>query len=924
MPPRVIQLAALACTIVLLPCFATSSVYGKESSERPFFIDLIKTEARLFGITIARFTPTQNTELLQQYLANNLKKNATKFGAFIEIFEIYRKERLTGKPEERVDKLIEWLDKVEPSKELTKEMTELSKLYLLTRKASLSRKELAPDAEIVKALQAQAEKVKDDFPKNAWGVFLQALAYQTLRVRGIDTSATPPLALLAKSSLLATQDGQHHYVLGSLYLEILDSSDVATFVKLVTAEFEKCLLLQPSNRELFTRVTGIYVDIHERYQAEDTVEPFWFEELVYKRIIALDPTNAQAHNNLSFLYSTLGVNLKQALREARIANQLKPDNPYLQDTLGWAYYRNGMLQEALKVLKKAVAAKPDLADVHFHLASVYYDLDEFEPTVRHFREAIRLDPKNAFARNNLAYFFAEKNRNIDEALRLVDEAILLSPSNAPFLDTKGWVLYRLGRYEEALPFIKKALALSPETSELHLHLGQVLLAKRHFKDAIRAFEHALAYDPDNKEIARRLSRLFALHSLQTTLRTYSRISGVKAHKENFKIFYDLMARIHMEDNNYEQAVALLKEYHAIRPGDAPPVGELGSRKPIISEPPVKTETDTIKPDLSGDHKPSVNAKIWRRLARFHDETNDFLFGITSEALLKLLDVALDHYQTPVPAPLIRGLIGSRLPSRVLVGLTTSKPIDSTKLLLALQFPPQSMRLLRDRLSGLSGTEMDVPASAIKVNFAQQEYKGMTMGHISLPFGGMYYLFPAEDLLLLASERRALLSVADKMADKKNFGGPAFFESSDWKGFENNIKNETDFYTFLVAPHGERLEQFQLEKNYSDLIAKLSSVGTTYRILPNDTLHEDTMIVPFPGTKASEVHQMVSLVLEELKSKLAVNSGAKVTTNSEFREENEILVGVVTITGLQKWLVSLMSSLTGLDIPVGTPPADNNE
>ena len=922
MPPRVIQMAALACAIILLPFVVAPSVRADENSERPFFIDLIKTEARLFGIAIARFTPTQNAELLQQYLANNLKKNATKFGAFIEVFEIYRKERLTGKPEERVDQLLKWVNKLEPGKELTKEMLDLSKLYLVTRKASLSRKKLAADSEIAKELTAIAKKVKDGYPKNAWGVFLQALAYQALRIRGVDTSATPPLALLAKSSLLATQDGQQHYVLGSLYLEILDSSDVATFVKLVTAEFEKCLLLQPSNRELFTRVTGIYVDIHERYQAKDIVEPFWFEELVYKRIIALDPTNAQAHNNLSFLYSTLGVNLKQALREARIANQLKPDNPYLQDTLGWAYYRNGMLQEALKVLKKAVAAKPDLADVHFHLASVYYDLDEFEPTVRHFREAIRLDPKNAFARNNLAYFFAEKNRNIDEALRLVDEALMLSPSNAPFLDTKGWVLYRLGKYDEALPYIKKALALSPETSELHLHLGQVLLAKRQFKDAIRAFEHALAYDPDNKEIARRLSRLFALHSLQTTLRTYSRISGVKAHKENFKIFYDLMARIHMEDNNYEQAMALLKEYHAIRPGDAPPVDDIISRKPIISEPPQKPTTTITS--QSGEHKPTVVAKIWRRLARFHDPTNDFVFGITNEAILKLLDVALEHYQTPVPAPLIRGLVGSRLPSRVLVGLTTSKPIDSKKLLLALQFAPQSMRVLRQRLTGLSGTEMDVPASAIKVKFAEQTYKGLKMGHISLPFGGMHYLFPADDLLLLASERAALLNVADKMAEKKEFVGPAFFESADWKGFENTIKKETDFYTFLVAPHGKRLEQFELEKTYSSLIEKLSTVGTTYRILPNDILHEDTMIVPFPGTKASEVHQMVSLVLEELKSKLAVNSGAKVTTKSEFKEVNEILVGVVTIKGLQKWLVSLMSSLTGLDIPVGTPPVGNNE
>ena len=224
-------------------------------------------------------------------------------------------------------------------------------------------------------------------------------------------------------------------------------------------------------------------------------EPFWFEELVYKRIIALDPTNAQAHNNLSYLYSSIGVNLQQALREARIANQLQPDNPYLEDTLGWAFYRNGMLKEALIVLHKAIEAQPDIADAHFHLASVYYDLDRFEETVKHFRIAAKLDPSNVFARNNLAYFFAEKNTNLNEALALVKEALALSPGNPAFIDTKGWVLYRMGRLEEAEANVRQALSMSPETSELYLHLAQICLAARKFDDARSAFEKALTYDP---------------------------------------------------------------------------------------------------------------------------------------------------------------------------------------------------------------------------------------------------------------------------------------------------------------------------------------------------------------------------------------------------------------------------------------------
>ena len=76
--------------------------------------------------------------------------------------------------------------------------------------------------------------------------------------------------------------------------------------------------------------------------------------------------------------------------------------------------------------------------------------------------------------NNLAYFLIDKDRNIDEGLELVDKALKLSPDNYNYLHTKGWGLYKQGKYKEALDILQKSWDLRREKAiydhEAFLHL----------------------------------------------------------------------------------------------------------------------------------------------------------------------------------------------------------------------------------------------------------------------------------------------------------------------------------------------------------------------------------------------------------------------------------------------------------------------
>jgi tetratricopeptide (TPR) repeat protein len=89
----------------------------------------------------------------------------------------------------------------------------------------------------------------------------------------------------------------------------------------------------------------------------------------------------------------------------------------------------------------------------------------------YFRQALCLEPENPAWMRNLAYFLIDKDRNLNEAMELVNRALELNPDEYVSLECKGWGLYKQGRYQEALELLQKSwnLRLSYRHS-LFLHL----------------------------------------------------------------------------------------------------------------------------------------------------------------------------------------------------------------------------------------------------------------------------------------------------------------------------------------------------------------------------------------------------------------------------------------------------------------------
>lgn len=132
---------------------------------------------------------------------------------------------------------------------------------------------------------------------------------------------------------------------------------------------------------------------------------------------------------------------------------------------------------------------------------------QFDRAVGLMRTAIAEDAEHADARNYLAYMWAEKGTNLAEALVLVNQALAAQPANGAYLDTRGWIYFRQGRFDEAREEIIRAIAHLPDDPTVTDHLGDILEKQGRHAEAVEKWKRAFVIDPDVKGLREKLAAL---------------------------------------------------------------------------------------------------------------------------------------------------------------------------------------------------------------------------------------------------------------------------------------------------------------------------------------------------------------------------------------------------------------------------------
>jgi tetratricopeptide (TPR) repeat protein len=124
-------------------------------------------------------------------------------------------------------------------------------------------------------------------------------------------------------------------------------------------------------------------------------------ERLLRRVIELKPDNAHAHNALGYSLADRSQRLPEARQLIQRALELSPGDPFITDSLGWVEFRLGNAGEALRLLRRAYATRPD-TEIAAHLGEVLWALGERDEARRIWLEARSRDAANDVLRETLA------------------------------------------------------------------------------------------------------------------------------------------------------------------------------------------------------------------------------------------------------------------------------------------------------------------------------------------------------------------------------------------------------------------------------------------------------------------------------------------------------------------------------------------
>jgi Flp pilus assembly protein TadD len=141
--------------------------------------------------------------------------------------------------------------------------------------------------------------------------------------------------------------------------------------------------------------------LYEQAMVAEKLDRLVEMERLLRRVIALKPDIAHAHNALGYSLADRGIRLPEARALIQRALELSPGDPFITDSLGWVEFRLGNQDEALRLLRQAYAARPD-TEIAAHLGEVLWALGQRDEARRIWQESAGRDAANDVLRETLA------------------------------------------------------------------------------------------------------------------------------------------------------------------------------------------------------------------------------------------------------------------------------------------------------------------------------------------------------------------------------------------------------------------------------------------------------------------------------------------------------------------------------------------
>lgn len=197
---------------------------------------------------------------------------------------------------------------------------------------------------------------------------------------------------------------------------------------------------------------------------------------------------------------------EEAIDELNIALTLYPEDFEINYFLGLTSYSlNDYLNAEKYYMISLRLDDTSIASMH-GLAMTYDNLEKWKNSDDLYVKLISLNENDAQAYNNYAYSLVERGEEIDYALTLAEKAIEISPNTSAYLDTIGWIHYKLGNYSIAKDFIAKAILIDESSAVILEHYGDILIKLEDVNEALIFYNKALLIEPDNKTLISKIEK----------------------------------------------------------------------------------------------------------------------------------------------------------------------------------------------------------------------------------------------------------------------------------------------------------------------------------------------------------------------------------------------------------------------------------
>ena len=365
--------------------------------------------------------------------------------------------------------------------------------------------------------------------RNNEEVKYKAVLAEIYRYQGLNTKADS-----IYNSIIANNpdDGESQILVMNYLVEKEDFENAASFLGSIMAnteikrdrkvEFLKYLLsdstfVKKENKVLETNLIGF----EKQFPGDEEINSLragMYEELGlneeaierYREIKKVDPDTFYSDQRLIILLA----DEKKYEELFTVARDFA--TKYNKSLLGKVYY--GIAAMEMKKydvadgeFEKAMILAGNDTKMQFSVLSAQADLayreKDFPKAYNVLEQALKIEPDDAGTLNNYAYYLAENNDSLKLALNMATKAIKKEPGTATYIDTYGWVLYKMGKFKTALRMIDKALELSKEKDpELLEHKGYILKAMHRCSEATVFWNEAISHDPSKTYLNEEISK----------------------------------------------------------------------------------------------------------------------------------------------------------------------------------------------------------------------------------------------------------------------------------------------------------------------------------------------------------------------------------------------------------------------------------